>query len=96
MSVVLCDLFFMVNQFVDGFTALVLYDVSKYKRHDAQVCFTVKAGSGLASSGFNACVCVACLNVSAQTLLDGWTDEWVKMLETYANQSPVCKDSVDE
>ena len=29
--VVLCDLFFLVNQYADGFTALLSYDLSKYQ-----------------------------------------------------------------
>ena len=31
LNVVLCDLFFLVNQYADGFTAMLLYDISKYQ-----------------------------------------------------------------
>ena len=30
-KVVTCDLFFFVNEFVDGFTAEIMYDVSKFE-----------------------------------------------------------------
>lgn len=31
LNVVLCDLFFLVNQYADGFTAMLSYDISKYQ-----------------------------------------------------------------
>ena len=31
LTVVLCDLFFLVNQYADGFTAMLSYDLSKYQ-----------------------------------------------------------------
>ena len=37
MGVVLCDLFFLVNEHIDGFTAVVAYDVSKFEHAYAEV-----------------------------------------------------------
>ena len=35
-NVVLCDLFFLVNQYADGFTAMLSYDLSKYQHTFAE------------------------------------------------------------
>ena len=35
--VVLCDLFFMLNEYLDGFEAVLLYDVSMFEEADAEL-----------------------------------------------------------
>ena len=36
-KVVLCDLFFLVNEYVDGFDAMLSYDMSKFEEADAEL-----------------------------------------------------------
>ena len=48
----LCDIFFMMNEYVDGFDACVLYDVSKFECADAEV---LLEGWLLALEGYSRC-----------------------------------------